>query len=210
MLCRPLSKLVLTVITCMVITIVSSNQLHPNIHSLSTIHHTSNSQLSPNDSLKDKETSVMDRYSSFYRVNHPKIVCQEPSAPSKKLETPWSQWSSKTETDQEHFKEIATNNSSDSHLVSNLSMITSNIIYLSLINRNINSTADRSSGKENVDDEALGNLLSTIVLEELSQCVVMVAADEGYWSSLVIPQLLRLPNTRQVMGFSCEYTPAGK
>lgn len=49
------------------------------------------------------------------------------------------------------------------------------------------------------EDESLAQLVSVMVQQELSQCVLVVAADDGFTTSLVMDRLLRLPNPRQVL-----------
>ncbi|KAG7164960.1 Glutamate receptor ionotropic, delta-2-like 14 [Homarus americanus] len=49
------------------------------------------------------------------------------------------------------------------------------------------------------DEDSLAVLLSAIVIEQLRECVLVVAADQGFWRSPVMDRLLRLPNLRQVV-----------
>lgn len=47
---------------------------------------------------------------------------------------------------------------------------------------------------------SLRALLVTIVKQELSDCALVLAADQGFLDSRVLANLLRLPNLRQVCG----------
>lgn len=61
----------------------------------------------------------------------------------------------------------------------------------------LSKTANKTYVDES-SDESLGDLLSSIVLQELRDCVLLVAADGRYWNSATMARLLELPNSKQV------------
>lgn len=84
----------------------------------------------------------------------------------------------------------------------NHSQLSGNYMHRQIFGHTLHATKEEcvAENERAVALQSLRALLAKVVKEELSNCILVIAADQGFQDSAVLADLLQLPNLRQVRG----------
>lgn len=198
---------------CMIVEPILPNQSHHinqsfSLQAASTTSHTTEPKLLSSFSLENLEKRSTDSHISLQSLNHLEATTLDSVTHSHELISSWRRSCGETEKKKQHSARDSIGKSSNLRHESKTSMrMTAPIVRENKFSRifvdmsrsvgGLSKTGNRTYVDQS-SNEILGDLLGNIVLQELRNCVLLVAADESFWKSVVMDRLLKLPNSKQV------------